>query len=210
MSVSSDHSDQNPSRLLGITGIILAGGKSNRYGKNKALVHFNGVPLIERGISVLQSLFQNLILVTNTPDEYAYLGLPMFRDLIKGLGPLGGIYTGLEAIEDGWGFVTACDMPFLNHDLVRRIVSQKDECDAVVPRVDWKIEALHALYSKACLPIIREMIDTDEYQIIRLFQKIRIKYLNEEEIRAVDPDLRSFTNINRPQELSNALNWDES
>ena len=210
MSVSSDHSDQNPSRLLGITGIILAGGKSNRYGKNKALVHFNGVPLIERGISVLQSLFQNLILVTNTPDEYAYLGLPMFRDLIKGLGPLGGIYTGLEAIEDGWGFVTACDMPFLNHDLVRRIVSRKDECDAVVPRVDWKIEALHALYSKACLPIIREMIDTDEYQIIRLFQKIRIKYLNEEEIRAVDPDLRSFTNINRPQELSNALNWDES
>ena len=209
MSVSSEHSDQNPSRLLGITGIILAGGKSNRYGKNKALVHFNGVPLIEKGISVLQSLFENLILVTNTPDEYAYLGLPMFRDLIKGLGPLGGIYTGLEAIEDGWGFVTACDMPFLNHDLVRRIVSLKDEFDAVVPRVDWKIEALHALYSKSCLPAIREMINTDEYQIIRLFQKIRIKYLNEEEIRAVDPDLRSFTNINRPQELSNALNSDE-
>ena len=205
MPESSDHCDQHPIQLSGVTGIILAGGKSHRYGRNKALVDFDGTPLLERGIGVLRTLFRNLIIITNTPDEYARFGLPMFSDLIKGLGPLGGLYTGLKVIEDGWGFFTACDMPFLRGDLIQYIVSRRDGYDAVVPKVDWKIEALHALYSKACRPAIKTMIDAREFQIIKLFEKIRIKYVQEEEIRVFDPQLKSFININRPQELSDAL-----
>lgn len=204
MSVASKQSEHDKPRLKGITGIILAGGKSSRFGSNKALTEFNGIRLIERVIQVMESIFQHLILITNTPHEYAYLQLPMHEDLIKDLGPLGGILTGLEAISGEAGFFMACDMPFLHSELVRHMVEVRDDFDAVVPRMDWKIEALHAVYTKACLPTIRELIDSGEYQIIKIFPKIRVKFVDEEEIRAFDPQLRSFFNVNRPQELTDA------
>ena len=97
-----------------VTGVILAGGKSLRYGRNKALVKIDGIPLIERVINVMGSLFRHLILITNTPHEYSYLKLPMHEDLIKGLGPLGGIFTALMTIRNEAGFFVACDMPHLN------------------------------------------------------------------------------------------------
>ncbi len=196
-------SKHSKSRLKGITGIVLAGGKSSRFGSNKALIEVNGVRLIERVINIMASVFQRVILITNTPQEYAYLQLPMHEDLIKGLGPLGGILTGLEAMSDEAGFFMACDMPFLNIELVRHIVEARDDFDAVVPRMGWKIEALHALFTKRCVPGIRALIDSGEYQIIKIFPKIRVRYVDEEEIRAFDPQLRSFFNVNRPEELQN-------
>jgi len=193
----------NP-RLKGITGIILAGGKSSRYGMNKALVEINGVRLIERVFRVMESIFEHLIIITNTPHDYAYLKLPMYEDLIKGLGPLGGILTGLDAISNDAGFVVACDMPFLNADLVRYMVDMRDNYYAVVPKITWKIEALHALYDKRCLPAIRELIESQEFQAIKFFDMIRVRYVEEDEIRASDPLLRSFFNVNSPRELLDA------
>ncbi len=204
MSVASKDSNPINSRPKGITGIILAGGKSSRYGINKALVEMNGERLIERVIRVMEPIFEHLIIITNTPQEYAYLQLPMVVDLIQGLGPLGGIYTGLETISEEAGFFMACDMPFLNSDLIRHMVEIREDFDAVVPKIDWKIEALHAIYTKGCLPAIRQLIDAREYQVIKFFRKVRVRYLSEEEIRAFDPELRSFFNINRPEELSDA------
>jgi len=189
------------SSIGNVTGVILAGGKSSRYGRNKALEEINGIRLIERIIDLIRPVFHRLIIITNTPHEYAYLQLPMCEDLIKGLGPLGGIYTGLQAISDGAGFFVACDMPFLNIELIRHLVKLRDDFDAVVPRIDWKIETLHTLYGKQCLLPIKELIDAGECQIIRLFHKIRVRYVDEEEIRGFDPQLRSFFNINRPQDL---------
>jgi molybdopterin-guanine dinucleotide biosynthesis protein A len=187
--------------IKGITGLILAGGKSTRFGKNKALVEVDGIRLIERVIRVMGSVFQRLILITNAPHEYAYLKLPMVEDLIKGLGPLGGLYTGLETISNEAGFFVACDMPFLCEPLIRHMASVRGDFDVVLPKIDWKIEALHALYSKRCLPAIKELIDSQEYQVIRFLPKIRVKYLNEDEIRQYDPQLKAFSNINKPQEL---------
>jgi len=184
-----------------IAGIILAGGKSSRYGENKALVKMNGTPLIERVLRVMEAVFENLLLITNSPEEYAHLGLPMKEDLIKGLGPIGGIYTGLETISQEAGFFVACDMPFLNASLTRHILAVRGQFDAVVPRVDWKLEALQALYRKSCLPAIRSLIETGEYQVIKFFEMIRIRYVDEAEIRVFDPHLRTFANVNRPEEL---------
>ena len=192
--------DINPS-LKGVTGVVLAGGKSTRYGTNKAFVEIQGIRLVERTIRVMGSVFERLLIVTNTPDEFAYLDLPMVEDLIKGFGPLGGIYTGLEAIDDEAGFFVACDMPFLRENFLRHMVSLRGDHDAVVPRVRWMVEPLHALYGKKCLPAIRESIHSREYQILKFFQKIKVRYVEEEEIRRVDPDLKSFFNINRPEDL---------
>ena len=187
--------------LIGITGVILAGGKSTRYGTNKAFAEVQGVRLIERTISVMGSVCPRLLLVTNTPAEYAYLQLPMVEDLIKGLGPLGGIYTGLEVIDDENGLFVACDMPFLREDLLRYMVTLRGDFDAVVPRVNWMVEPLHALYTKNCLPSLRKFVRSQELQILKFFQKIRVRYMEEEEIRKIDPDLKSFFNINRPEDL---------
>ena len=188
-------------RIEGVTGVILAGGKSTRYGSNKAFAEVHGVRLIERTIRVMGQVFPRLLLVTNTPAEYAYLQLPMVEDLIKGLGPLGGIYTGLEVMEDENGLFVACDMPFLKEDLLRYMVTLRDDYDAVVPRVKWMVEPLHALYTKNCLPSIREFIRSHEHQIFKFFQKINVRYVEEEEIRRIDPDFKSFLNINKPEDI---------
>lgn len=197
---SDQQKDINPS-LKGVTGVILAGGKSTRYGTNKAFAQVQGVRVIERTIRVMSSVCPRLLLVTNTPAEYAYLHLPMVEDLVKGLGPLGGIYTGLEVIDDETGLFVACDMPFLREDLLCHLVTLRGDFDAVVPRVDWMVEPLHALYAKKCLPSLRKFIRSQELQILKFFQKIRVRYMEEEEIRKIDPDLKSFFNINRPEDL---------
>ena len=121
-----------------VTGIILAGGMSTRYGADKALAEIRGVPLVERVVRVMAAIFRHVILITNTPKRYDFLNLPMHEDLVKGLGPLGGIYTGLKLMEGRAGFVTACDMPFLSADLVRHMVGVQENFDAVVPKMDWK------------------------------------------------------------------------
>jgi molybdopterin-guanine dinucleotide biosynthesis protein A len=192
------------SHLSGITGVILAGGRSSRYGRNKALVEMNGIRLIERVISVIEPLFEHLIIITNTPRDYGYLKLPMVEDVIKGLGPIGGVFTGLQTMSDKAGFFVACDMPFLNSKLIYHMMDVMEDFDVVVPKVDWKIEALHAIYSKRCIPAIKELIDRQNYQIIKFFQSVRVRYLNKEEIRDFDPELKSFFNVNRPEELLNA------
>ena len=204
MSVASKDSNLIKSGHKGITGIILAGGKSSRYGENKALVEMSGIRLIERVIGVMEPLFEHLIIITNTPRDYAYLKLPMVEDLIKGLGPLGGIFTGLQTMPDEAGFFVACDMPFLNRELIHHMVDVMEDFDAVVPKVDWKIEALHAIYTKSCIPAVEELIHNRDYQIFKFFPKVRVRYLSKEEIRGLDPEMRSFFNINKPEELLNA------
>jgi len=191
--------------IKGITGIILAGGKSSRFGSNKALAKFNGAPLIERVTNVMGRIFKNLMIITNSPLEYSYLKIPLYQDLVKDLGPVGGIYTGLDALDDDWAFFCACDMPFINEGLVRYCVEVKDRFDAVVPRVDWKIEPLHALYNKNCLSAMKELIYQQEYQTIKAFDKINVRFVEEDEIKAYDPHLKAFLNVNKQDELESIV-----
>jgi molybdopterin-guanine dinucleotide biosynthesis protein A len=184
-----------------VAGVILAGGKSRRYGENKALVAVEGVPLVERVANVLGSVFDRVVLVTNSPDEYKHLRLPMFEDLIKGLGPLGGILTGLSVITEEAGFLVACDMPFLNPALIRYMIQIRGTFHAVVPRIRGDLETLHALYSRQCLPAIWRFIHAGDYQVFRFFQEVNVRFMEEDEIRSRDPGLRSFININRPEDL---------
>jgi molybdenum cofactor guanylyltransferase len=191
--------------IEGITGIILAGGKSSRFGSNKALARFNGTPLIERVTAVMGRVFKNLIIITNNPLEYSYLKIPLYQDIIKGMGPVGGIYTGLDVLEGDWAFFCACDMPFINEGLVRYLAGLKDGFDAVVPKMDWKIEPLHALYSKGCLNAMKDLIDKKEFQTIKAFNRISVRFVEEEEIVKFDPELKTFLNINRQDDLEKIL-----
>jgi molybdopterin-guanine dinucleotide biosynthesis protein A len=206
MPVPNSDTRQIKTPINDVTGVILAGGKSSRYGTNKAFVEINGTRLIDWVASVMSAIFKRVVLITNCPREYSYLHLPAHQDLIQGLGPIGGIYTGLETIQDDAGFFIACDMPFASQDLIRYIVSVKGQFDAIVPKVDWKMEPLHALYRKTCLPVLMGLIKSGSYQILESFHRLNVRFIDEVEIRTYDPQLRSFFNVNRPEELPYKLN----
>jgi molybdopterin-guanine dinucleotide biosynthesis protein A len=188
-------------KVKDVTGVVLAGGRSSRYGKNKALVKVDGIPLVERALRTMGTIFDHIVLITNTPNEYAYLQVPMFQDIIEGLGPLGGIYTGLKMISDQAGFFVACDMPFLNPHLIQHMVAIRDDFDVVVPRISGWIEALHGLYTIGCRESIERLIQSGSYQIFQFFSTVSVCFLDEDEIRKWDPYLKSFLNINTPDEL---------
>ncbi len=193
---------RGPRAATEVTGVILAGGESRRYGRNKALEPLGGIPLIERVCRVLEQLFPEVILITNTPEEYVHLKLPMHRDRIRGLGPMGGIHAALSVMRTAWGFFVACDMPSLNPAFIRYMVAQIESgVDVVIPRIQGKMEALHALYARQCLPVFERLIGKGIYQVIRVLQEVTVRYVEEGEVRALDPDLKGFVNINHPREL---------
>lgn len=190
-----------PKNPAAVTGVILAGGKSTRYGENKALVKVGGTSLIEQVVRVMQSQFSRVLLVTNSPREYSHLNLPMHRDLIPGLGPLSGIHTGLSLISGEAAFFAACDMPALNPDLIGYMLSVREDFDVVIPRIGKNVEPLHAIYHRRCLPAIERLIKARGHRIIQFFGEVSVRYVDEDEIRRVDPGCWSFFNINRPEEL---------
>jgi molybdopterin-guanine dinucleotide biosynthesis protein A len=184
-----------------ITAVILAGGASKRYGQNKALLEINGVPLIDRIAEQMRNIFMRVILVTNQKKDFEYLELPMVEDIIKGLGPIGGIYTGLKSISDKAGFFVACDMPLLHNGLIRYMVENIDNHAAVVPSIDEFFEPLHALYARSCLGPIKGLIDDKRYQVRLLYDYVSVRYVKENEIRTFSSPGEAFLNINTPDEF---------
>lgn len=204
MSSKPINRDHMALRVKGITGIILAGGKSSRYGENKALVELDGTPLIERVLNIMAPIFQSIIISSNTPAEYEYLGLEIYEDFEKDLGPIGGIYTCLQVIKDEAGFFVACDMPFLNKDLIQHMLDVREDYDIVIPRMGWMLETLHTIYTKNCLPALKKQIDNAVYHTRNLLDIMRVRYVDEDELKSFDPQLKSFVNVNRPDDLSEA------
>jgi molybdopterin-guanine dinucleotide biosynthesis protein A len=185
-----------------ITGVILAGGLSRRYGLNKAFLEICGIRLIDRVIEEMKDIFKRLILVANEGGDYEYLGIPIVEDIVKGLGPIGGIYTGLMSISDQAGFFVACDMPLINRQFVRYMVDIKDNYAAVVPLVAKGVEPLHAIYAQSCLGPIKSLIESRRYQVKLVYDQIPVRYVKEDEIRRFCSPRRVFININTPDEFA--------
>ena len=137
-----------------ISGIILSGGKSNRMGANKSLLQINGISIIERLSDLMKTVFQNNIIVTNEPELYQSLELPICRDVYIGRGPLAGIHSGLINSATDRNFIISCDIPLINADLIRSIVEYQSNKPIVVPEADGYVQQLCGVYSKS---IIREI-----------------------------------------------------
>jgi molybdopterin-guanine dinucleotide biosynthesis protein A len=188
-----------------VTGVIQAGGRSTRMGgRPKALMELGGRRIIERVVAALDGVIDELLIVTNTPDLYAFLRLPMVPDVHPEGGSLGGIYTGLKAAAGDAAFTVACDMPFLRRDVVRLVVERAGLGDVVIPRVGDQFETMHAVYQKACLPHMEERLLTGQLKIVGFFDKVRVVVIEEAEVaRWADPAI-VFMNVNTPEELSRA------
>ncbi len=210
-----------------VTGIVLAGGRSSRMGREKAFLRIGGQPLVERVIGRLQRLCTEMIIVTNSPEHYAHLPARLVSDVIPGRGPLVGIYSGLREAQNDLAVVVACDMPFLNPSLLQFMVAQSSRYDVVIPRTRYEaaprglhrhqalptgrakgLHPLHAVYRKTCLPPIERLIGANDLRVIGFFPQVRVRYVEQDEIVRFDPLQRSFFNVNTPSDLSLALGYD--
>lgn len=187
--------------IAGITGVLLAGGQSRRFGTNKALAVLAGRRLIEHPAGVLTTLFAHRLLITNTPEQYTFLGWPMTGDRFPDAGPLAGIHAALSAAADPRIFVTACDMPLLNPDLIRLLCESAGEWDAVLPCSDQGPEPLCAVYDKAALPVIAQALARGDNRIQEVLQALRVRLVAGPDLHRLVVDNQPFVNINRPADL---------
>ena len=187
-----------------MTAIILAGGKSSRLGRDKALEKMGGKYLIERVIDSLLQLGDDIIVVTAAPNQLSDLNIEKVLDTYPRTGAKVGLCTGINASLSFHSLVVACDMPFLNINLLRFLLDSTSGFDAVIPRIGDKIEPLHAVYSKNCIPVLEEQISKGKLKISDLFNEINVRYVEVDEIEKYDPQHLSLFNINSEADLKRA------
>ena len=184
---------------------ILAGGKNTRMkSKNKALLEVDGLRIIDRILREIDKIFDEIIIVTNSPEELnvskeKYI---LVKDKIENIGPLGGIYTALITTTKKAVFILPCDLPYLKTNIIKEEIEvfQNNDCDAIVPRLGRHLEPLHSIFKKGLNKELFEFIQTtDNYFITSFLDLINVYYFDIEESKY---HKRVFTNINTPQELN--------
>ena len=186
-----------------VTGILLAGGKSRRMGEDKRYLIVGKQTLLERGLAVLRSIFQEVLVVIAQDSPPLDVDARVVRDLVPDCGSLGGIYTGLTQVTTPYIFVVACDMPFLNQAVIAQFTSRRATADIVMAKLAGQLHPMHALYGKGCLPAMEEMILARQLKIQELVShaSLRVQYFTEVDLLTIDPSWRSFHNVNTPADL---------
>lgn len=188
------------------TGVILAGGLNTRFsGANKALMQIGGKQILDRIYAVFSNLFEEIILVTNDPVKYIGWDLKIVTDIYPYRSSLTGIHAGIFYSTKSHSFITACDTPFLNKELIEAIIcAVEPQIDIVIPETSTGLEPLCAVYSKRCQKPIENQIKKQEFKIDKFFNKVRVKKISDKELRTKDPELKSFFNVNTPFSLEEA------
>lgn len=180
-----------------VTGVILAGGRSRRMGRDKATLEVAGETLFARTSGMLRSLFPRVLIAGDRPD-LTQPDLPCVPDIYPG-SSLGGIHGGLSAASTPWVFVVPCDLAFPDPELVRFILRHKEGCDSVVLRTPGGFEPVFALYHKRCLPAMEEMLRRGSCRIYDLYEQMQVCYLDAEELPSGWE--RALLNLNTPEDL---------
>jgi molybdopterin-guanine dinucleotide biosynthesis protein A len=189
--------------IAGVTGVILAGGESSRMGSNKALLPYRGGRFIESIYRQLSGLFDEVLVVTNTPEQYAFLGCRMVSDIYHGMGALAGLHAGVVNSRTPHIFSVACDMPYLNDSLIRALVARRHQGDVIIPESDDGLEPLHAVYCRSCIPAMDAALQAGKRRLVSFYSEIQAVIFPGNTVRFVDPDLNSFRNINTPEDYYN-------
>jgi len=187
-----------------MTGIVLAGGKATRMGGacDKAFLKIDNETMISRQLMVLKQIFKEIIIVTNSTNSYKDTkGVTIISDIIQERGPIGGIYSGLLASGSFYNFVVACDMPFINAELIEYMITLRDGFDIVVPHIGGKYEALFSIYSKNCIRPINQAMEKDRLTVRELFAGVRVRELAGEEIMRFGDADTIFMNVNTKEDL---------
>jgi len=195
-----------------VTGVIIAGGKSRRLGVDKRFLEIGGRPCIQRVIDAFQGLFKEVLIVADAPEPFMSLGAKVVVDLIPGRATLGGLYTGLHFATHDRVFAAASDMPWLSPAAIRVVLDQALSGDIVIPDLAGKLQPMHAAYAKTCLPVLRSLVEAGRLKVqdLCMSPELRVHRIPEAAFRDVDPELRSFFNINTPEDLDKAKKWIET
>ncbi len=191
--------------LLDVTGVLIAGGKSRRMGRDKRFLKVNGESVFDRTLSLLMDTFVETVVVLAEPIESLEVrGCRVVYDAIPNAGSLGGLYTGILAASQPRTFAVACDMPFLHAEVIRYMVGCDETADVVVAELEGQFQPMHAVYSKRCAEFIKEMIARQSLKIQTLYRNeaLRVAVLGAKDLSSLGVGLRSFQNINTPGDLA--------
>lgn len=193
--MQNPHNDNSPTGE--VTGVILAGGRSTRMGRDKATLIVDGQTLFERTRKMLHVVFERVLISGDRPD-LATPDIPCVPDVYPG-SALGGLHGALSAAETPWIFVVPCDLAYPDSELVKFLLTQRSDCDLVVPRTPKGLEPVFALYHKNCLPLMEEMLARGDYRIFDFYQQVRVTYIDVQTLPVTWT--RAFMNLNTPDDL---------
>ena len=193
-----------------VSAIVLAGGQSRRMGRDKALIDYQGQPIIAHVIDTLRVLADDVVVVSNRSDLYGSFGARVVADYDPPCGPLGGIAVGLRAAQHPLAVVVACDMPFLNVSLLHWLIDLAQDYDAVVLQTGDEFEPLHAVYRRDCYQPIVQRLERGERRVISFFADVRLRPVPQAEWRVLDPLGRSLVNLNTPDDLEKLFSPDRT
>ena len=192
-------------KVLSVTPIILAGGKSSRMKKNKAFVLLTAKPMIEVVLEKVIDIFSlPPMVITNSFDKYSYLGVQLKKDIYLEMGPLAGIHAGLSYSATRQNFIVGCDIPLLDPSFIQYMVKQREDYDIVIPEEDGYTHPLHAIYSRSCLPSIENKLKHNKRKVISFFPEVKVRYINKAEMDQVPFARHSLVNVNTQEDLKNA------
>lgn len=190
-----------------MTGVVLAGGRSSRFGANKALADWKGAPLVQSVVNSLLEVMPKVVVVTKNAAELSFLRserVTIVEDLCADGHPMGGIFTALSGLKTRHAFVAACDMPFVRPELIRALWHSRADYDAVIPVWRDKRQPLCGVYSRDCVGMIRASIAEDSLGIKHLFDLLRTRFMLEKEVAGVDPQGLSFMDIDTREDYERA------
>ncbi|MEK7232736.1 MAG: molybdenum cofactor guanylyltransferase [Elusimicrobiota bacterium] len=190
-----------------MTGVVLAGGRSSRFGVNKALADWEGTPLVQAVVNSLLEVLPTVLVATKNTAELSFLNgerVQVVEDLCRNGHPMGGLFTALQGLETGHAFVAACDMPFVRPELIEALWHSRADYDAVIPVWRGKRQPLCGVYARGCVGMIRSSIAEDAFGISRLFDSLRTRFMLEKEIESVDPQGLSFMDIDTREDYARA------
>ena len=197
-----------------ISAAVIAGGKSSRMGTDKALLTLepDGPPLLQLVLAAVSTVADDVMIIATDRPGYERFGGRLVADHYQGGAALGAIATALEAARHPHCLVVSCDVPFLNPALLRYLAEADPQADVVIPVIAGEsrqgrgqiMQTLHAVYRDTCLVPIRERLQCDQRQVIGFFPQVKVHAVPEEIVRAYDPDLLSFFNVNTPEALEQA------
>ncbi|MCC7429530.1 molybdenum cofactor guanylyltransferase [bacterium] len=175
-------------------GFILSGGKSSRFGQDKGTFKINEKTFVEHSINLLRNFTQKITVLTNQPEKYEFLKLPLLEDKIKNCGPIGGLFAALSETKSEWNFFLPCDVPFLEKEILKTLLKNLDTSKQVIlPQNDGKIEPLIAIYNQNVLPKIQSQIQKKDFAIKNLLLSLETKIIKFEG--------KNFSNINTQEDL---------
>lgn len=188
--------------MIDATGILLAGGKNSRMGKNKALIKYGDETFLTNSVKKLRSLFEEVLISVDNAEKYNIDNIRFIEDIYHEKGPMGGIYSALRTAKYDWIFVVPCDMPLWQPALAAELLKHRFDYDIVVPVIKNHEEPLFALYKKTCIPVIEECLNTDLTRVTALYPLVNTNYFNPDEKYNEKELSNIFLNINTKEDLN--------